>query len=263
MTNGYDNSADRRRRLWKKYVESIKQHTTHVQPENFDYSINISLKYRYMYVETPKVACSSIKTTLQRLELEDPGYFWDSNKDVHNRYFSPLLRPSQVGNFVNFLNKSNIYKFCFIRNPYTRLLSGYLDKIVGNQSPKRQILMLLGHDYLDIEKEISFSDFVKVIVSQPISQMDPHWRPQYYQTFHDSIRYDFVGKFEQFDKDFETVVTRIGGKYSEYSSVEQRHSTNSAVKLAEYFSNDVADLVYRKYSIDFEHFGYNCKLLGV
>ena len=37
-----------------------------------NYSINVSLQHKHIYVETPKVACSSIKTTLQKLELNQP-----------------------------------------------------------------------------------------------------------------------------------------------------------------------------------------------
>lgn len=74
-----------------KFDAEIGKYCRHVGATNFDSAIHISLKYRYMYVETPKVACSSIKTLLQRMELESPTFHRADFEDIHNRNFSPLL----------------------------------------------------------------------------------------------------------------------------------------------------------------------------
>ena len=84
--------------LWKNFVTTTDKYCKYVNPDNFNYSINISLKYSYIYVETPKVACSSIKSTLQKMELGDPQFSREDFEDLHKRDFSPLLRPQQIGN---------------------------------------------------------------------------------------------------------------------------------------------------------------------
>ena len=57
-----------------QFYSDIAPFTTHIPAEEFDYTVNISLKYHYVYAENAKVACSTIKLILQRMELDDPDY---------------------------------------------------------------------------------------------------------------------------------------------------------------------------------------------
>src|SRR6476646_383541 len=66
--------------------------------DDYFYHIHISLNHKFMYFETPKAACSTIKVVLQRLELRDPSFFLPRPL-VHERYYSPLLSPAQIGSF--------------------------------------------------------------------------------------------------------------------------------------------------------------------
>jgi len=221
----------------------------------FDYSVNISLKFRYVYTETPKAACSSIKSILQKMELADPNFYRDNFDDIHKRSFSPLLRPAQVGDFDRLLNQS-MFKFCFSRNPYSRLLSVYLEKICGNKPQKRQVLLHLGKDTSDMRQDISFDEFVGVVCEQPIANMDPHWRVQYHQTFQKKIPYDFVGKVEAFPDDLHFVLRKINKDYEPYLADERRHSQNSNARLSEFYNSDLIKKIQRKYAEDFIYFGY-------
>ena len=99
-----------------------------------DYLFNISVKKGYLYVETPKVACSTIKRSLQLLEV-GPEIVPPPRK-IHERSCSPLLTPSQVGSlFLECAYSDNFFRFCFVRNPYTRILSCYLDKVYNQYVP--------------------------------------------------------------------------------------------------------------------------------
>ncbi|MBD0335929.1 MAG: sulfotransferase family 2 domain-containing protein [Cyanobacteria bacterium Co-bin13] len=129
--------------LRDRFLCEASQFSKYVEAELFNLSIHISLKHRYLYVDTPKVGCSTIKLTLQRLELEDEQFARDDFEDIHLRKFSPLLMPIQVGPLDAFLSRSDIFKFCFVRNPYTRVLSCYLDKIAAPHPIKAQILRQL------------------------------------------------------------------------------------------------------------------------
>ena len=72
-----------------------------------------------------------------------------------------------MGNFSEFVERGDIFKFCFIRNPYTRILSVYLDRIKSNKPKKRQIMIQNANRYLSGEG-LSFSEFVDTIVELPI-----------------------------------------------------------------------------------------------
>lgn len=240
------------------------KNTRYIAWNQFNYAVHISLRYKYIFVETPKVACSTIKCTLQQLELNDSNLHWDEFEDIHNRTLSPLLQPSQVGDFDKLNQDKEYFKFCFVRNPYTRLLSAYIEKIKGNKLQKRSILAQLGYEVENISREITFGEFVHAVVAQPIGFMDPHWRPQYYQTFQDSIQYDHVGKFEQFDENFKIVIRKFGAKdFTDFLSTERRHASSANPNVQDYYSKALRDLVFKKYQKDFDFFGYAPDLPGV
>lgn len=240
--------------IWQSLLSKIR----HVRLKEFDYNIHISLKNQLMYVETPKVACSTIKLTLAKLELEDVDYF---REDIHDRYLSPLIRPSQVGDFDKFLKRPDLVKFCFVRNPYERLLSSYLNKVGGrNEIIYTNLLCQLGLDQTDFSREISFAEFVSCVEQTPVSMMDSHWRPQYYQTFQESLDYDLVGRLENFEDDMRTLEKMISRDLSPYMSSWTLHQTNSKDRFSEYYDDDLLERVYELYRVDFEAFGYSPEL---
>ncbi|MEL6928277.1 MAG: sulfotransferase family 2 domain-containing protein [Cyanobacteria bacterium J06600_6] len=243
--------------LGAKFGQEIAKYCQYIRPGMFEYAINISHKYSYLYVETPKAGCSSIKASLQRMELESPTFYREDFEDIHNRKFSPLLKPSQVGSFDAFIRRPNLFKFCFARNPYTRLLSAYLDKIKSNKPQKKDILHHLGKNIHQLDTEISFDEFIGVIYEQPIANLNDHWNIQYYQTFQNSIKYDFIGKIESFDRDFEFVLNTINQDYQKYISKEQRHASGTNKLLQTYYTPTLIAKVRDKFAIDFEHFGYD------
>jgi hypothetical protein len=219
-----------------------------------DRSIHISLKHRYLFVETPKVACSSVKKTLIRLELDAPKLALDSDT-IHLRKLSPLLQPSQLSNIADILDSEALHRFVFVRNPYSRTLSAYL-QIVRNPYPGRRLLLARsGSEALENDGVIEFPDFLRAVAEQSIDAMDPHWRPQFYQCFFETIDFDFVGRFENFDSDLARCAERFGGE--QHIGTYASHSTSASHKLAEYYSPETLELVNKIFAVDFENLQYD------
>src|SRR2546425_9629170 len=82
--------------------------------------------FRAVYVETPKVACTSIKTAL----AETFGISLDATGgDPHCVEWPTAERSSsQSGPFF-----PGLFTFAFVRNPCDRLVSWYRDKIRGER----------------------------------------------------------------------------------------------------------------------------------
>jgi hypothetical protein len=59
-----------------------------------DQGLHISRRYRAVYVQNPKAACSTIKLALQRAECGDPSY--KPATSVHDKTRSPLASPSDL-----------------------------------------------------------------------------------------------------------------------------------------------------------------------
>ena len=99
--------------LHSEFASDIAGLHPHLTVQAVVYGVNISLRHKYIFVETPKCACTTIKLALQRLELEDAGFARRDPEDIHNREFSPLLNPRQVPSFRALLADQSFFKFCF------------------------------------------------------------------------------------------------------------------------------------------------------
>lgn len=247
--------------MWR-YGQEVEKYIKYMPYNNFEYAVNISLKNKYIYVENPKVGCSTIKDTLQRMDLEYAELKRDDPDDIHNRKYSPLLMPSQTCGLDRLINNPDYFSFCFVRNPYARLLSAFLEKIEKNKQVKWSILYAMGEDSTNLSKKISFEEFVDVVCELDVYDMDPHWRIQYFHTFQNLVDYDYIGRMESFDKDISYVLSRLVDNHRDYYRPEVRHSTNSSYLYKQYYNDVIQEKVFNKYKIDFDYFGYKLDIFS-
>jgi len=244
--------------LWGSLVNKLKPYTLgYNTAKDLNYAVQISLKHKYIYVETPKVACSTIKLTLQRMELEDPEFTYQDFEDLHRRDYSPLVRLQQLPNFESYFKREDFVTFCFVRNPYTRLLSCYLDKIVHPTNFKKKVLLGIGLDEINIDRPITFEEFIKVVETQKPIEMDYHWRAQTYLTCQHIVDYSYVGKLESFSKDFKNIGKFLSPDFEKYYAAEFNHKTNAQNLLDKYYTDDLYARVFEIYKVDFLNFSYN------
>lgn len=221
---------------------------------NSDYLINWSRTHRYIYVEVPKAACSTIKLTLQRIELNDRDYD-PANK--HRRATSPLLSPlSAPGDFLEALASPDYFRFCFVRDPYSRILSAYLEKLAGDDFERAMRLRHLG---LRDDAVPSLRQFLEVLAGSDPAGCDIHWARQSDLLTPDRIAYDFVGRFESFREDFEAVLARIG-RDADWIADARGHGTDAALRLGQWIGPRERALIEAIYAEDFDRFGYSREL---
>lgn len=250
---------------WMSRYRIFEEQSEGMHPEmtldDFNYTIYISPKYNYAYAFTPKAGCTTLKKLLTDAEvgkihsLEDIEY-------LHYREFFPFLKTIQIGDPRAFFQREDIFKFCFVRHPYGRLLSGYLDKVVHRKGQHQQIEAALGKQE---GENISFAEFIDAVVQLPIIEQDQHWRVQYYQTYQAGIKHDFIGRFENFAEDVRYVAERLGIQAylgpeilgtSLVKSVGRHHATGADALVEQYYTPDLKAKIYEKYRMDFEVFGY-------
>nr|WP_246441342.1 sulfotransferase family protein [Aminobacter aganoensis] len=229
--------------------------------------VHLSPRFRYVYVDTPKVACSTIKRALQSAER---GYAVDGGEasggkfgysetllTVHDRSKSPLRRPSNRWALRWALARASV-SFCFVRNPYARVLSAYLDKIATNENRREIFLRGLVEDP---REPISFAQFLDVVSGQTPDTMNAHWRPQCYHNMIDSIGYDFIGAFETLNSDLLEILKIATPSAISFVSAVDEHRTSAMEYLKQYyeFESSVRS-VQSIYKRDFEVFGYSIDL---
>jgi hypothetical protein len=218
-----------------------------------NYLCNWSRKQRYVYVETPKVACTTVKRILQLAEV-DGAIEFKKPGDVHNRELSPLLRPSDdIDEFSRAMTSSEYFRFGFVRNPFTRSLSCYLDKMVKTPFERQRLAPALGLDPASAPK---FVDFLRAVAAQSEDQRDMHWASQTYLLRPNRINYSFLGRFEFFRDQFTLLCERLGISIYATDLSNSWHATNAYSKVRDYLGQEEVDLICQIYEHDFRNFGY-------
>ncbi|PWE32218.1 hypothetical protein DDZ14_10805 [Maritimibacter sp. 55A14] len=207
-----------------------------------------SPRLKVIYFCNPKVAGSTIIGTLVRSDDPDLAReLGDLNTLAARRRISSEHDPMA---FWSALNDPAVLKFSFVRDPYSRLLSCYKDKIVQAQNAER-FRRALG---LPETGEVAFSAFLKAIARQRPGAMNRHWRPQA-RLLPPSLPMDFIGKFEHFDGDFGKVLDRLNLPASNLT-VLRGHATGTGAGGAVSLTSEEISLINRIYREDFLRFGY-------
>ena len=224
---------------------------------DIDRFFHISLKNKYVFAQTPKVASSTLKSSLTKLEITgtriNASEIGLHPTIVQSAHVKPYQLPEQTLSKI-FFGKS-FFRFCFVRHPYSRVLSAYLDKIVRNEPAGARFRKEMGvaEDY-----EVSYETFLLNLKDQRScsDSWDPHWRPQFSLLRPDEIKYHLIGKLERFDADFENLDKHLGGKLGAYQR-QSPHRTDANSVVERYMTKKNRKIIDEIYQIDFEMFDYN------
>lgn len=224
--------------------------------DEVDYLCNIGRRHSFLYVEVPKVACSSIKRTLQLIEASADR---PAPANIHDKKNSPLSGPLSSGlSFDQLFNGSRLFRFAFVRNPFSRILSCYLEKIVKHEWERANHHRLLGFSQAEPS---TLTEFLQAVERIRDRNRDIHWKSQSGLIGGPAIHYDFIGRFENLDADFRHVLTQIGIPQQDlFLESITHHATNASSKLNEYFGPAEIAMVQRTYAADFLRFGYSSEL---
>ncbi len=227
-----------------------------MDPARLNYLVHIDDKRRIAYFETPKVACTSIKKFMQdvysggEMVLERPGL-------VHDRGRSPLLNLAEIEDPVRrAVLVGGFRRFAFFRNPFTRTLSSYLDKIVTNEWERRRHLPKLG---FDPDVRPTFGQFLEKVAQMPNDQRDIHYSLQTDLVPVKKTGFAFLGSFERFAEDFARLKVDVFGEgnSSDYAAFGKHHETKAGDRLGEHYSDAEIQAVLKIYARDFRVLGYS------
>lgn len=203
-----------------------------------------------IYVKNPKAACSTILVWLDRIHTGELDHEFTN---IHKQHRLPKV--GQVGRRkVAEMLSGEAYRFSFVRNPVRRFESAYWDKIVYsvNWRPKVQAALGLPPDK---DAELTFEQFLDAAeVQDPLSEMDPHWRPQHLNLMHPLVSYDRLGRLESFDADLQVICEEAGlPQVPHQVRNPSKHKTSESV-----YANrpDFVRRVEQIYATDMELYGY-------
>ncbi|MEM1252666.1 MAG: sulfotransferase family protein [Cyanobacteria bacterium P01_H01_bin.21] len=259
-----------------------------LRPEH-EYIVNH--EYRFVYCPIPKVACSSLKRVMVELcSLRNTEEILRLPNDLFHTYIHHNLSLSSYieDEALSFLRTTNYFKFAFVRNPWSRLVSAYLNKFVEAPSFQNHTFIpdnareVISACYQakdlqpDFQKMITFRQFLNYISKTPDDLLDGHWKPQY--LFLSDYAFDFIGRLENLEDDFETLREKLNLPVSIpwSNKTSSKHSTDdsqqlenladfyptetialtSPSKYQQFYTPDLIDLVRNRYEEDIKRFGY-------
>lgn len=139
-----------------------------------------------------------------------------------------------------------LFKFAVVRNPFSRTLSAYLDKVERKGK-------IDGY-------ETSFTDFLDYLEGGGLYR-NAHWAPQSALLLIPPERYDFFGRVETFDEDMAQVYARLREPavgFQARSIYQNRTGANE--KARRYYTARQVEQVRSLFRRDFELFGYDDQL---
>jgi ankyrin repeat protein len=221
-----------------------------VTQTNVHESIRLSRAGDLLYLCNYKSACTTLLLCMARRERE-LGLI-DLEPDADSVHVDDIL------SFQNFpLTDPRPFTFSFVRNPYARALSAYLDKIHAGTGKKLARAAFCIQYKLDPGIDISFREFLHCVRSSTACELDPHWRTQAHNLLLGGLIIDFLGHVETFDEDASALVTLTGLKIDS-ASVEagRRHETSAGLRLDQFYGDTEISLVNEIYEEDFQAFEY-------
>jgi hypothetical protein len=211
----------------------------------------ISATDEFFYNRIPKVANSTIISTLARYSTARSGT--ELKVDAKLFFQRPAFASSKTARDI----KHKYYKFVFVRNPFTRVLSAYLDKVVRQNSIRYRRWALKNGQ----PQSPSFADFCRYLDGGGLYE-DAHWAPQVDCLLIPFADFNFVGRFETVDADLKQVVTHIFGDENPVLHLSGPPRTHAGDKLGKYYSEEESGTIARLYAKDFAMFGYDPEALG-
>jgi Sulfotransferase family len=226
-------------------------HAEHVEMR-LEYGSFASLKDRFLYIEVPKAASSSIKTLLRGLITPVRVGI----RAIHARDNVPLppITALDDKDQQELLEASDVLRFTVVRNPYSRLVSAWRTKVflrdpdtVDVYSELRAQAPALGQKNL-----VNFDEFVSYIESAAGRIWDAHWQRQVDLTFPKSLSFNHIGKVETLEATVQMFTKHLN--YSNKLTVPR--ANEASIRPAPKFSAQLATRVYTLYEEDFTTFRY-------
>jgi hypothetical protein len=225
-------------------------------------------KKKFIFSYIPKVACTNWKCIFRYMNGSN-DYL---NCDLAHSLNSGLIFLSDLDNSNELLLNSEIKKYSCVRNPYSRLLSAYLNKInpfVLKEKDEKdyyynifnQISIYKQQNY-NQKEFVDFECFVNWLFD--LRTYDPHWESQTKLIHFDTVKYDFIARLENLQDDADFIFKKINCDISFPTQDQIKfQANNSDAKLLNFYTRDLKEKVDILYSEDFSNFFYSKTLTSM
>lgn len=191
----------------------------------------------FTYLRIPKSANSTTVRTLSFHAFGQPGIEGDPSGSKAKSRLRYLPSPAAF---------AESFSFTFVRDPASRVLSAYHDK-VHNPAWLRKFGLT---DPSDPTKPVTFSAFLERLESGLLHK-DLHWIPQSAMIPDDGRDFTFIGRVENIDADMRKAMTAIFGRFDGIVNKEINRFDSGTLAKSEISPED-RRRIERLYARDYE-----------
>ena len=219
----------------------------------------ISHRHKFIFISIPKSGCTSIEYTLKPYAHPVLQGF----ENWHSIYFKHACFHKIIEE-IKTEEINNYFKFAFVRNPYDWLVSNYtfnrgvhapyidvqVNRLLENKQQKIYSARDPEENFKYLRKKMNpmnFTDWVKYYTRNINAT-----QIELIESIDTTISLDFIGRFENFQQDFDIVCEKIGIPSQQLpykNATKHKHYT-------EYYDEETKQIVAEKYAKDIEYFGY-------
>lgn len=231
---------------------------------NFSFA---SMDDRFVFLAIPKAACTTMKILLRGLgESALPlklftGPNHESRRDmfVHARGNVPFPPLNALGNEDqrDLMEAADVFRFAIVRNPYTRLLSAWRDKVYLCEPSVDNVYWAIRGDTpaMDHKRPIELAEFVSYLEKRERYTCNRHWREQILLTFPKAIQFTHIGKVENLAATIKLFSCHLGRQ----QSLTVTRANEGSMRPLTIINPELAERIYAVYQEDFLTFGYDAE----
>lgn len=200
--------------------------------------------------------CKTGNTSIKKVFFPEINY---TDKTLEEFHRAIKTREKPMKDFLSLYSKNN-FIFTFTRNPYSRLVSFYKDKIkyhaqLHSADSKNGIMEALANDYNHLfYTNMSFEACVCVASKIQDNLADPHFKTQcsFLVDKKGNLIPNFVGRFENLQNDFDYVLKKLKINCVKLPHLNETKKEN----WLDYYNEETIKLVNKRYKKDFKFLGY-------
>lgn len=217
-----------------------------------------------LYCYIPKNACSRFKRLLRKRE----GFMdWRDRSRIHGKNGLQRLSWLSRAQALDRLSDDNVKKFVVVRDPFSRLVSAYQNKVATpwpdqrtdfwNKHLRKECPGMI--NTMTMPKEgslLSLVEFLKCLLSSDnIEPSNEHWRPQTQLCGLDFIHYDIYLHLETLVEDVSRLMQQLSWRENT-TELEMTRNPVFSKDLADYFDEESISLTLQYYAYDFDILKY-------
>lgn len=214
--------------------------------------IHISLTWHFAIYRVPKSANSTLLQTIASRDPEIRASRWKDRAETQNAKRNLYMKAYDLGPIQAYRMYRSCTKISTARNPYSRALSAYLEKVVDPGKKRSIVTDALGKN---LNESVTFFECVNFLQNGGLFA-NIHWVPQSCLMPPEHAM-DYVVKLETMQSEIETVVRAIFPEAADASVLsDSAHATAAAEKVSAYYCATTREIVARLYHDDFLRFDY-------